>query len=734
VNWAEGKCSNAYPAPSGRPHYDSQSECCAKAYGNQASGVCVGSIPSSSVESPLFPSSATSDLTSAISITSQPASNPSLAVEGPTNPGPDLSAISVTTQLTNKPVTSLIVEEIGDKWYPDYNPIWALGKCSNFSPAPSGRPHYDSQSECCKMAYGGQASGACVGYTTSTVSKTETFYPDYNGDWSLGKCGNAYPAPGGRPQYNSQRECCDKAYAGQSSGACINDLPLTTEENVLDEFYPNYDPLFSKGVCTNKAPLPHGRPIYSSQSECCEFAYRGQASGACVNHIPGDSYKLVSFAETFTSDFMAPHAALRSNFIVYSCGESDTIPHETAIMDILFDYEVSLPQNVQAKHTLPTLKKEIMDSLASSLNCQITQRRRGLRKVADEVLLGFQSLEGSDVLDGEKGSCKETQEVDGERCYPVIGHIAAVLKFEASNDEVLDVKKDILKNIRHMMDGNSISDSPGIKYVNEHDIDNIQQAQVSNIEAEVKADSGSQTWVAVICSLLGIAFGVALTLFVTKGRRIAQMIKSRTHNTDSSDNSICVEGIRAEETWCCHDERRRSRCTSSEGSDCGDQQSTGAGESVNETSHLYQKDECNQTQPELLDRYISKASNDPSIFAGANINAQPSVEGESVRRNAKIALAMENAMMDLMGCAELSDDDDVDEAQDATTEEGDETDAKHEEKESNTQEGVERTEEVEEIGVSSERDEQDEIEEVKDHSQNFVLVGDTSSVYARSIW
>jgi hypothetical protein len=258
VNWAEGKCSNAYPAPSGRPHYDSQSECCAKAYGNQASGVCVGSIPSSSVESPLFPSSATSDLTSAISITSQPASNPSLAVEGPTNPGPDLSAISVTTQLTNKPVTSLIVEEIGDKWYPDYNPIWALGKCSNFSPAPTGRPHYDSQSECCKMAYGGQASGACVGYTTSTVSKTETFYPDYNGDWSLGKCSNAYPAPGGRPQYNSQRECCDKAYAGQSSGACINDLPLTTEENVLDEFYPNYDPLFSKGVCTNKAPLPHG--------------------------------------------------------------------------------------------------------------------------------------------------------------------------------------------------------------------------------------------------------------------------------------------------------------------------------------------------------------------------------------------------------------------------------------------------------------------------------------------
>ena len=916
--WAEGLCSNAHPAPSGRPHYDSDSECCAKAYGNQASGVCVGLIPSSP-EIPSNPSSSTSDLTATVSITSQPVSKPSLTVEGPTSPTPDLSTlILVTTEPTSKPVASFSIEEISsfsveetdNKWYPDYNSIWALGKCDNISPAPSGRPHHNSQSECCKMAYGGQASGACVGYTTSTVSKLETYYPDYNVDWSLGKCSNAYPAPGGRPQYNSQKECCEKAYAGQSSLACISDVPLATE-NTIGEFYPNYNSLFSKGICTNEAPLPQGRPIYSSQAECCEFAYRGQASGACVNHVPGDDTdkvvsfaesftsefmaphavlrsnfitfscdesntfpfdtaimdilfdyevslpqnvqakhalpslkkeimdglasslncqivtqrrglrktddgvllgfqsvdgsdvingekgscsrtqemngercypiighiaavlkfeatsdevlvvknvctneaplpqgrpiyssqaeccefayrgqasgacvnhvpgddtdKVVSFAESFTSEFMAPHAVLRSNFITFSCDESNTFPFDTAIMDILFDYEVSLPQNVQAKHALPSLKKEIMDGLASSLNCQIVTQRRGLRKTDDGVLLGFQSVDGSDVINGEKGSCSRTQEMNGERCYPIIGHIAAVLKFEATSDEVLVVKNDVLKNIRHMMERNSISDFSG-KYVNEHDVENLQQAQVSNAEAEVTTDSGSRTWVAVVCCLLGIAFGVALTLFVTKRRRIAQMIKSRTHNADS--DSICGEEICVEETahtnfsLSSRDASEHRSGSSSVGSDCCDPSS--ANGSVDQTSHLHHQDKWPGSS---LGRYISNTSNNPSIsiYAGANNSVQPSVDSECVRQNAQIALAMEDAVIDLMRNSSLPDDD-VDEAHDATTIEADEIDANHAEEDNGVQ------------GVLVEKAEQ-----VYENDQNFVLVGDSSSVYARFI-
>jgi len=609
--WAKGTCSNSYPAPSGRPHYDSLSECCAKAYGGQVSGACVALLPSSPVESTSIPSSTIPDGSSFLG---------SLSIEEGTQP-------------TNE------VGQSGMKWYPDYNPIWALGVCSNTAPAPSGRPHYESQSECCKMAYGGQASGACVGYTTSTVSKLETYYPNYSGNWAEGTCINAYPAPSSRPQYNSQQDCCEKAYAGQSSGACINDIrePVAME-SALDNFYPDYNPIWALGVCSNKAPLPQGRPTYSSQTECCEFAYRGQASGACVNHAPRDTpNNLVSFAESFTTEFMAPHAALRSNFVTYSCGESNTIPSNTAIMDILFDYEVLLPKAIQVKHALPSLKKEIMDGLAGTLKCQITHRR-GLRKVLDGTLLGFQSVEGSDVIDGERGSCTVTQEKDGEICYPVIGHIAAVMKFDSTNDEVLAVKNNILNNIRHTMTGNSISsNSLGIKYINEHKIADIHTG------AEVTTDSSNQSWVTVVSCFLAITVGITLTFFAIKRRRISRMVSaSGTHDSDSPDESICIEKeFGVEETFCINsslaDESSHgesdepgSGCSRAS-SDCDDSSSSSTRESVNRTSNH----QCDQTQPRpqpgALDAYISKTRNNPSVFSFTSVNnsLQPSVENEN---------------------------------------------------------------------------------------------------------
>src|SRR5210317_555510 len=80
--WAEGKCLNAYPAPSGRPHYDSQRECCDKAYGNQASGVCVGAISSSSEEN-LSPAPA---VLQPVATTPPPTSKPQVMIEGPASP------------------------------------------------------------------------------------------------------------------------------------------------------------------------------------------------------------------------------------------------------------------------------------------------------------------------------------------------------------------------------------------------------------------------------------------------------------------------------------------------------------------------------------------------------------------------------------------------------------------------------------------------------------------------
>ena len=83
LNWAEGKCLNAYPAPSGRPHYDSQKECCDKAYGNQASGVCLGAISSSSEEN-LSPTPQSSLTVFVAEETLRPTSKPvaSFSIEG----------------------------------------------------------------------------------------------------------------------------------------------------------------------------------------------------------------------------------------------------------------------------------------------------------------------------------------------------------------------------------------------------------------------------------------------------------------------------------------------------------------------------------------------------------------------------------------------------------------------------------------------------------------------------
>ncbi len=85
-------------------------------------------------------------------------------VDEPSNPSsPTLFGPSPPTQTS------------GDKWYPDFSLVWAEGKCLNAYPAPSGRPHYDSQRECCDKAYGNQASGVCVG--AISLSSEENLSP-----------------------------------------------------------------------------------------------------------------------------------------------------------------------------------------------------------------------------------------------------------------------------------------------------------------------------------------------------------------------------------------------------------------------------------------------------------------------------------------------------------------------------------------------------------------------------
>merc|ERR1719401_931713 len=67
--------------------------------------------------------------------------------------------------LDRSPTTSPTSEGGADFFYPDYETSWSIATCKNELPlpfGPGGRPVYDTMLECCKGAYGSQASGACL--------------------------------------------------------------------------------------------------------------------------------------------------------------------------------------------------------------------------------------------------------------------------------------------------------------------------------------------------------------------------------------------------------------------------------------------------------------------------------------------------------------------------------------------------------------------------------------------
>merc|ERR1719253_887868 len=222
--------------PSGRPTYTSILACCKGAYGGQMSGACLAALPSPPTESP----TATGGL---------------------------------------------------DVFYPNYDIGWTDGVCINKRPLPNGRPSYTSMLACCKGAYGGQTSGACIGDLPSppTESPTATggldvYYPDYeNSDWTSGTCINTRPKPAGRPFYDSMLACCKGAYGGQTSGACIAALPSPPTESPttggdLNVYYkhPDQDSNWAGGKCTNDRPVAQWRQTYGTKAECCSGQFGGQ--------------------------------------------------------------------------------------------------------------------------------------------------------------------------------------------------------------------------------------------------------------------------------------------------------------------------------------------------------------------------------------------------------------------------------------------------------------------------
>ena len=226
-------------------------------------------------------------------------------------------------------------------WHPQYSQGWSDGHCRYTVDCNS--PSYSSELACCKGAYAGQVSGACLRRLPSPPTSSPTgeggglavYYPDYNTAWPDAKCINVAPMPSGRPTYSTMLACCKSAYAGQVSGKCLASLPHppttspTPAGGLANFWYPDYDTPWAGAGCLNTLPLPYNnandRPSYPTQFACCKGAY-GEFAIDYIHH-----YRLfvcsclnrskcinnLFFRQTYNISFSKAVKCLASAFVSY---------------------------------------------------------------------------------------------------------------------------------------------------------------------------------------------------------------------------------------------------------------------------------------------------------------------------------------------------------------------------------------------------------------------------------
>lgn len=187
------------------------------------------------------------------------------------------------------------------QWYPDYGAQWAVGKCIDTLPLPpyGSRPLYDTQLECCKMAYAGQTNNYCIqnlaNPPTSSPSVSPTSKPTSTPTTSK-PTGTPTEKPTGAPSVSPTTgvpttskptgvpsEAPTKAPTGEPTTKTPTASPTTAGPTVTQYgslWYPNY----SLQICSNKLPLPvnGAAPTSNSKEECCTGHYAHKYT-ACIN-------------------------------------------------------------------------------------------------------------------------------------------------------------------------------------------------------------------------------------------------------------------------------------------------------------------------------------------------------------------------------------------------------------------------------------------------------------------
>jgi hypothetical protein len=190
-------------------------------------------------------------------------------------------------------------------WHPDYSKSWSVSGCVYKKDCDS--PGWDTEAACCAGAYGGQTNGACTSINAGTSgSGASRWYPDYDTPWPMAGCVNALPLPiHATIFFDAQLDCCNGAFAGQMSGACISKLvsPPTSKPTTIGEagggWYADYGTAWLIAGCKNSLPRPiYTIVVYDTELECCRAAYGGQSTDACVQGLPNPPTKKPTSAPT----------------------------------------------------------------------------------------------------------------------------------------------------------------------------------------------------------------------------------------------------------------------------------------------------------------------------------------------------------------------------------------------------------------------------------------------------
>ena len=171
--------------------------------------------------------------------------------------------------------------------------LWPNAGCMKTLPHPiSAAVFYTTQLECCKGAFGGQSSNACVmglpnpptakpsvaPTTVAPTIKSPTtlagqgggWYADYGTAWPNAGCKNTTPLPIHATMfYATQLECCKGAFGGQTSNACVMGLPNppTAKPTAATTSKPTFAPIAKPTAKPAVAPTPSDIPTIFTPSQ-----------------------------------------------------------------------------------------------------------------------------------------------------------------------------------------------------------------------------------------------------------------------------------------------------------------------------------------------------------------------------------------------------------------------------------------------------------------------------------